>query len=490
MGNHLSIGVGQGEAGIWNAAPAVKAFTDVIAQQRAQRLANQQALLEQAGKINPNGIRQPDQQDYLSKYNDWKTSAMQANQLPQNSRARMDALFNAQQKFGELNNFIGTSKLEGQNEHQLIMDKLKDPHMFNDASQQQILKSTNAPMSSPDFVPSHQYGNFQREIDAQKINDNLDKANKVLVNQAAWSNPIQTQGIDKQGNKTGVVVHNERVVDPETLLSTHMHIATASDDVKKYLDQQYPNLQGNLHQQVLQNLIDRGNLAVDKNGQLTSNVAEKTKPEFKPNYKPDLFYAHYDYRLANPAGGAAVPGQPAPIDIPYKGAQGQAATVHAPNYVPLSLPNKNFAGAVGVNLETGRPEKALNSSDTYAIVGAGDFPVLKSNMQNAGALAQPNFAAQHPEAVEYKRMVHVQQKDPVTEQVSSHLIPYDNLPANVANQKDVRTALAGFNKTPVYGQQTQQPTTVSYKVNGTQYNIPSSKAKDFEKQFPKAQKLQ
>lgn len=487
-GNHLSIGAGIGEAGIWNAAPAVKAFTDVVAQQRAQRLANQQSLLEQAGKINPNGIRQPDQQDYLSKYNDWKQSAMQANQLPQNSRARMDALFNAQQKFGELNNFIGQSKLEGQNEHQLIMDKLKDPHMFNDASQQQILKSTNSSMSSPDFVPSHQYGNFEREIDAEKINKNLDEANKVLIGQSSWSNPIQSQGLDKQGNKTGVVVHNERSVDPEKLLSTHMHIATASPDVQKYLDSQYPDLKGNMHGQVLQNLIDRGNLAVDKNGQLTSNVAEKTKPEFKSNYKPDNFYAHYDYRLANPAGGGT-PASPAPIDIPYKGAQGQAATMHAPNYVPLSLPNKNFAGAIGVNLETGRPEKALNSSDTYSIVGAGDFPVIKQGRDNAGALSQPGFAAKHPDMVEYKRMVHVQQKDPISEVVTSHLIPYDNLPKNVANQKDVRTALSGFNKTPVYGQQ-QQSATVSYKVNGTQYNIPSSKAKDFEKQFPKAQKVQ
>lgn len=477
-GNHLQIGQGIGEASTWNTTPAIKAFTDVIAQQRAQRLANQQALLEQAGKINPNGIRQPDQSDYLSKYNDWKTSAIQANQLPQNSRARMDALFNAQQKFGELNQFIGQSKLEGQHEHQLATSWASNPHLFADNAHGQFLNSMQQPMSNKDYVPSSQYLNFERYIDPEKITNNLDKANEVLLKQQEWTNPIQTQTTDKQGNKTGVVTHNERTVDPETLLSTHMHIATASDDVKKYLDHQYPDLQGNLHQQVLQNLIDRGNLTMDKNGQLVSNVAEKTKPEFKQDRPPDMFYTHKAWEWANNPNSAGTPAVPQPQNIPFA----QTGVVHAPNYVGLSLPNKNFAGATGVNMETGKKETSLASSDNYNIVGVGDFPVSKVT----GQLAQPNWAQQHPNDVEYKRMVHVQQKDPITEATTSHLVPYDNLPKNVANQKDVRTALAGFNKTPVYGGHNQM---IQVRVNGKVGQIPLKNYESFKKEYPNAERI-
>ena len=72
------------------------------------------------------------------------------------------------------------------------------------------MKSIQAPMSSSDFVPGNNYQNFQRYIDHSKVDDMYDAAHKTLLGQQDWSNPIQSQGHDKQGNKTGVVTHNER----------------------------------------------------------------------------------------------------------------------------------------------------------------------------------------------------------------------------------------------------------------------------------------
>lgn len=455
-GNHLNISPGVGEASYWDPNGAIKSFTDMLAYKKAEQAKKDQDLINQASQLKPEAIRDADREDYINKYNDWKQTQIAANQLPNNSRQRLDQLATAQSKYNDLNRFIYESKKEASNEHGVSNMLLQNPHLFSDDAHGQIIKSMQSPMSNSGFIPGNNYNQLERYIDHSKVDEGFDAAYKEQLKQQEWSNPIQSQGRDKQGNKTGVVVHNERQIEPEDVLSTAAHMYTLSPDIRASIDKRYPNIEGKSPQETMmlrlrQNAIDRGDLTVGANGQLQPGVSEKTKPEFKANYKPDNFYEHYWFKQAH-KDDAGVPNAPQAINIPFAG----GGVVHAPNYVPLSLPNKNFAGAIGVNLENGHPEKALNSSDSYSIVGAGDFPVSKYT----GQVAQPDWAAKHPDAVIYKRMVHVQQKSTDGQDIiSSHLIPYENLPKNVANQKDVRTALSGFNKTPVYGGQTTQKTT-------------------------------
>jgi len=488
-GNHLNIAPGVGESAYWDTTPAIQAFTNVLAQRKAEQAKKDQDLINQASKLNPEAIRDADRQDYINKYNDWKQTQMQANQLPTNSRQRLDQLATAQQKYNDLNNFIYESKKEAANEHGVSNMLLQNPHMFSDEAHGQLIKSMQSPMSHSDFIPGNNYNRLERYIDHTKVDEGFDAANKEALKQQEWSNPIQSQGRDRQGNKTGVVVHNERQVEPGDLLATHAHMYTLSPDIRASIDKRYADINGSTPQETMmlrlrQNAIDRGDLTVGPNGQLQTAVNEKTKPEFKPNYRPDLYYEHklWDWQN-NPNAQNGPPAQPQSITIPFAG----TGVVHAPNYVPLSLPNKNFAGAVGVNLETGKPEKSLSSSDTYSIVGAGDFPVSKVT----GQIAQPNWAKQHPNDVVYKRMVHVQQKSADgSDVVSSHLVPYENLPKNVANQKDVRTALSGLNKTPVYGQQqSQQGGMVKVRLNGKVGQIPVGNLKKFKSEYPDAELL-
>ncbi len=455
MGNgKLDTSIGLGDATVFNPNTAIQQFGNIIAQQKAQKQAQDQALINQASQLKPDAIRDADKEDYQKKYNDWKQTAINAYNLPQNSQQRLNALADAQSKYNDLGDFIGESKKEAANEHGLAQQWIGNQHLFDDDAHAKFIKSMQSPMSSGDFVPGNQYQNFGRYINQEKIDDSQDKINKELLKNAQWGNPIQSQGIDKQGNKTGVVVHNEREVAPEDLMSAHMHYYDMSDDAKAALNKRYENINGSTPQEtkalrVQQSLLDRGDLVKDpKTGALTSTVNESTKPEFKANRAPDNFYAHYDYRLANPTG---LPGggQPQPMNIPFAGGKG---VVHAPNYVPLSLPNKNFAGAAGINMETGKPEAPLNSSDQYSIVGAGDFPTLNNpNNEANGTLVQPDFAAKNPNLVQYKRMVHVRQLDPNTRESTDHLVDYNTMPKNVANQKDVKGALQGLNNTPVYG---------------------------------------
>lgn len=483
MGNHLTIGQGIGEAAVWNPNPAIQNFTNILAQQKAQRDAEKQQLINQMGSIDTSKLRDPDKQDYYNKFQDWQQSAIDAQNAPQNSREKMMAQGLAAQKLNNLKSFIGASAQAAAEHKQIGNQLLQDSfrHQFKDDAVQKYIQSNNLPMSDPNFISDP--NTLERQPNHEKEDDLSDKAQQAYLKQTPWSNPIQSQGVDRQGNKTGVVVHNERSVSPTDVAHYYLNRYDISPDFRKSLADRYPNIQDKASQ-IQQYMKDRDEL---------DGWSEKTKPEFKANYAPDKFYAHYDYRLANPAGGAAPQTQPGGQTIPYKGFSNQQSAVHAPNYVPLSLPNKNFAGASGINLDTGQPEKGLNSSDEYSIVGAGDFPVVKKgigyNNKIEGSLAQPDFVAKNPNDVEYKRMVHVREKA-LGGDAHDHLIPYENLPANVANQKDVRAALSSFNKTPVYGSQQPDNTSVLVKLpNGRTGHVPLKNYIQFKKENPGAQRI-
>lgn len=295
MGNHLNIGIGQGDATVFNSAPAIQGFTNILAQQKAQRDAERQQMIEQMGKIDPSKIRQGDQQDYYNKFNDWKQASIAAQQLPQNSYDKMVAQGQVQQLYNGLNTFIGQSKQEGENERQVNQDWLKNPHLFSDSAHQQMIQSQNSPMSSDKFIKGSDYGNLQRGYDPQKVNESLDMLHQKQLESTPYSNPIQSEGYDKLGNKTGVVTHNERSLQPTDVLHNLLNAYTIGDNDKAMVDNKYANIQSTdgdpqktLMMRIQQQALDRGDLTQDANGQLQvgQRWKQSTTPAFKADYKP------------------------------------------------------------------------------------------------------------------------------------------------------------------------------------------------------------
>lgn len=309
MGNgHLNIGIGEGGATVFNPTPAIQQFGNILAQQKAEKQAKDQALINQMSSLKADNIREADKDDYVNKYNDWKQTAINAYNLPKNSRQRLDAIAAAQSKYNDLGQFIGSSKEEKGQENSLGNMMLSNGHMFSDDAHGKVVKSMGSSMSSPDFISHDKYRSLERYIDPVKQNAAFEKANGVLLKGSEWGNPIQSQGTDKLGNKTGVVVHSEREVNPADILSTHAHIYDISPDTRKYIDSKYGDIQGQtpLETKMLrlkQNAIDRGDLTSGANGQLISGVNEKTKPTFKANTAPDKFYEHHMFIVDHPAGG-------------------------------------------------------------------------------------------------------------------------------------------------------------------------------------------
>ena len=113
MGNGpLNQSIGYGEATVFNPNVAVQNFNNIIQQQKAEKAARDQALINQMASIKADGIREGDKGDFQDKYQQWKDEAIRANNLPKNSRQRLDAIASSQQKYNELGEFVGKSKEE------------------------------------------------------------------------------------------------------------------------------------------------------------------------------------------------------------------------------------------------------------------------------------------------------------------------------------------------------------------------------------------
>lgn len=315
MGNGpLNNSIGYGGATVFNPNQAIQQFGNILAQQKADKAAKDKALVDQMASLKSDGIRAADKDDYLNKYNDWKQSLISANNMPRNSRDRLDAIATAQSKYNDLGEFIGNSKDQKAHENSLGNMLLSNGHMFSDDAHQQVTKSMASPMSSSDFINSDKYGTLERYVDPVKQDDAFDKAGKTMLKASEWGNPIQSQGVDKQGNKTGVVVHSERQVEPEDILANAAHMYTLSPDTKHYIDKKYNSITGDTPQTTMmarlrQNAIDRGDLSVGDNGQLVSGLTEKTKPEFKADRAPDRFYQHFTFAQQNGTASQMTPAQ-------------------------------------------------------------------------------------------------------------------------------------------------------------------------------------
>lgn len=437
----LDIGIGKGDAQIYQGNVGLQQLQQAMAQRQAQRQADQKALVDQMGKLKPGELRNDaDKNLYYKGYDDWRNAAIEA-QNERDTRKRMELQGLAQQKYNQLQGLVEASKKRGQLENQ-VATKLMDnnfSHQFKDDAVKGFLGSRSLAVTDPSLVDPN---SLERQVDHTKIDAAFDKTNDHLLKGSSWSNPIQSQGKDKQGNKTGVVVHNERQVDPETLIQTGLHMYDASPDIQKSLEDRYKDIQGATPEEtkaarVKQYYIDRGFITQGQNGQLQSGVVEATKPEFKADYRPRVGPTNI-----------YLPGQAQNLTLPYN--QGKS-NVEMKGYVPLSIPNKNFASTPAYNLTTGERVPALESSDGYSVVGVANAPFIKNgvmtdkNKKLEGSVAQPNFVKDNPNAVEYKPMVHVQKKaSNKFEQDQDFLIDYSKLPENVKNSKSVRAALSGF----------------------------------------------
>lgn len=299
----LNIGIGEGAATVWNPQQAVQNFNNIIQTRQAKQAAEQAELAKELASVKMDGLRNDaDRQSFLTKYQDLKNQAIIAQQQRDPMKKAM-AKAQIQQGLLGLQDYVGRSKQAGQRDNS-ILSSLSDPmkrHNYTDDSVTQAIGNTKLALDDPNYKPDYTFLN--RQVDHNKINDEFTKANKLALTQSQWSNPIEST--DKQGNKNGVVIYNQRQLTPEQLLANHAHMYDTDDDIKQSLEQRYPDVKGaNANEtkmlRIRQNALDRGDLVQDANGALQTAIVEKSRPTFKPDRAPDLYYEHRDYAQANP----------------------------------------------------------------------------------------------------------------------------------------------------------------------------------------------
>ena len=159
---------------------------------------------------------------------------------------------------------------------------------------------------------------------------------------------------------------------------------------------------------------------------------------------------------------SSAPTKPVSISIPFA----DGANFTSDEYIPISIPKKNFAGSAYIDMKTGKPSAGkLSSSNDYEIVGVTNAPIIKkgSRAQDGveGSLAQPNFEKKNPDLIEYKPMIHVQLPTGMANLKNDYLIPYDRMPENVKNSKAIKAALSNFKPAEGKTSQTQSSTPVA-----------------------------
>jgi len=500
MGNHLQIGQGIGDATVFNPAQAVQDFTNVLAQKKAQRDAERQQMIQQMGTLDPSKIRQQDQQDYYNKFNDWQQASIAAQQKPQNSYDKMVAQGEAQQKLNALHSFIGQSKQEQAAQMQLGQDMNKNPHMFSDDAHAQVMKSFNSPMSSPDYIPSSQFGNLSRYVNAdavdQKQEDGLAKVRNDTTN---WGNPIIAPSIQR-GEKGSITTESRGIPygGQDGIAHRLLNSYSGDDDFKARIDRGYANIVDPNGDPATTTMMRIAQYAKDKgwdNGynqtRINPFVPDKQAPQFSAleNYWRNKNPNHEPYNL-NPPGQANA-NAPTPAQTLLTGMQSGTA---GSGEKLLSLAPQGQYGAqkpnINVDPNTGEHVFSFPAQITTDKKAKEANDAVRAAAKADGSDVDP--AQLKPEVIT-KAPAKTYRLNPTSPDYiaqAAQMAKEQNI--NLPQLNQIEGKKGGHGIIP-QAQGTQPAPSGLIKVklpNGQVGQVPAAKFNDFKKKYPQAQQIQ
>jgi len=423
-----------GKAQIYNQTQnAVNTYARTLAQQQAKREAEQKALQDDLSKVKIDGIRQGDIPEFNAKYNEAKDIYAKLSATRNNAeKIQLDRDFKT--RMLELNQIAQDSKAlaKGENEFSkmLLNPNIRDRYTPDAVERFQRAK----PLSRNDPNYIRDLTKLEQQVDLSEVMKTFDTVDKKIIDYSQWDNPVQTPY--KRGNEEGVMFQGSRTIDPrKQAMEYGMLIDTDNGKIRTALRKMFP--------QYSELPLEEFKAAV-----IPELVKQRVKTEYgEPKFIPkDDWKEKVDYkeelirnRPSKSGDDEVTSVQPITMNIPF--AEGKGG-VEVPDYVPISIPKRNFAGSEYIDMSTGRPSKdPLPSSGDYEIVGVANFAILKSSSRVDkklwGAIAQPDFARKNPDLVEKKPMIHVQ--NPTRRGGKEDLlIPYDRMPIKEKGSKALR----------------------------------------------------
>lgn len=439
---------------VYDTRQPVNYFLRNIDKQNAQRAAEQKALQDEMSKIKIDGVREPDRNEYISKYNEWKDSfrSMTGAKDPA-AKAQKKLEFDKKQL--ELQELVADSKALNKGETEfskILLGSARDNYSDDAVSKYQ--NSLKLPRTDPNYL--RDLTKYERVVDTSKVNDKLNALDTYLLTKTAERNPVQGDRV-KAGNRQGTNFVYNKVVDPKTQMENYGLMYDGDKDAKYFIKQQYKDLFDQYPEEqakalAIQDLASKRPIQTSRN-QLVMDVKED-------NWKEK---ALFNEMLRRSRGGDSGGGEePIDLEIPF-GSPKNGGVVQAKGFVKVPMANKNFAGSEGIDMYTGQPKKLTESSNRYNVVGVGNFDVASKDLRDnngkiikRGSLVQGNFASKNPGMVTKKPMIQVRLGN--DEDAENILIPYDRMPQNLT-KKD-KQILGSFK--PSSGSQSR-PTSTKFK---------------------------
>jgi len=462
-GLNVSRGINQGAAQIYNSTQnAVNTYARTVAQQQAKREAEQKALADKLSQFNTEGLREVDKDGFYQVYDGWKNKTYEAMKAKDpKERFRLQA--EAEKERQKAQKYVFDSKAKTQRDLAVGTKVLGKPHFFSEQGKQLYNKSLSAPIYSKDDIVD--YSTIPLGYDKSKVVSEINKLNEELLKFGKYD---EVEGVTKKaGDLTVAEFAKIKRVPQEAQLRAYEMLYRGNDGFKAMLEESYPQLdwdnnEGQAMQMALTDMVTNAPLVKDE------GVERRSVPKPDNWQEKALFYDMLRDGNREAGQGGEGSGESISMDIPFAKGTGSFT---AEEYVPISLPKKNFAGSSFIDLKTGKPStEKLPSSGDYEIVGVTNVPIINDRIKDkslVGAVSQPKFARENPQSVVRKPMIHVQL--PITGGGKrDYLIPYDRLPENVKSSKAVREALAKFRPaTPTsQPQKTTQPTSGKKTIKG------------------------
>ncbi len=440
--------------------PALQELQSGIIQQRKQQAVDNKDYAAQVAKLNFGGAKDADL-DYLHKQYGGILNTFGELRNNNNPRDRAALGQKLQQQQNEFLYNIEKSKQANKQEMDLTDLPLRPNANLEEGATDRILGLTKVSTFDPsrDKVYRETVGTLfaPKPVDWNKETSTLfkglvDKSTNTAIERDPVTGMLVNKrtvasGVDKNAYMSGVM---NMLKNPEVLRAAKRDFGggTEAEVAKKIADNTYDNYAKTLGTDVT-----------------TGNPFETpAQRDARSLAKQKAFALWKEANIGDGGGGVA---SAKPAVIPYLNGK---ARVDVPDYVPLSIPKKNFAGSPAYNLTDGKRVPSLESSGDYAIIGVGSFPFVKSGSKVSGEIAQPNFVRDHPNDVEYLPMVHVKSPQTSDTEQQDFIIDFDRLPENVKNSKAVKQAVGGIGRKQVAAPTQKTAKSVS-GVRGTNKSI-------------------
>lgn len=388
---------------------------------QAELIAKQQKELgDIVKKVNTTGIQSQDVGDMTAKLDKIYDTYYKANKATSRDE-RLKLRMELERDITDMSQFVSQSKQRGVDQLKLADYQAKNPGLFSTESTKKLaelsskptLQLGDNPFTADKFISP----------DTSYLSKVVEDSAKSLLTNANVSRRLG--GRQQIGNQMATNQFEDRAVGKD-IFGTDLTAKYNSDVKFKNLVDYTASQIGITPQDYILGVVDE----YDKASKLKQTKQLSPVMDARPR------------ESKGDGSGSAGVGDLISVNLPFADGKGN---VQLDEYVPLSIPGKNFAGSTSIDLTTGKPlNEALPSSGKYEVVGITNAPFITGRRGNAleGAIAQPNFARSNPDKIARKPVIHVRlSEDGVS---NDYFIPYDRLPANVKSSKSIAQALKSF----------------------------------------------